>query len=93
MREYHLVYEFRVNENGVSFSNDANLRGIDVLMAISHLVNDIYQKTPEFLRPTFRKTITELMTAPDSPCFDLSPIDGAITVNTAELRRQMEEGE
>lgn len=91
MREYHLAYEFCTNENGVSFSNDANLRGIDVIMAISLLVNDIYKKTPEFLRPTFREMMTALMTAPDSPCFDLSPIDGTITVNTAELRRQMEE--
>lgn len=91
MREIHLVYEFRRNDNGLSFSVDANLAGIDVLLAISHLVNDLYEQTPEFLRPAFRNAMIALMMAPDSPCFDLSPTDGTITVNTAELRRQMEE--
>ena len=85
----HLTYEFRKDKNGFSISCDLNLRGIDVLMAISFLVNDIYKKTPEFLRPEFRKAMIALITAPDSPCYDLSPIDGAITVDTAELRRQM----
>ena len=92
MRERHLTYEFRKNENGVSFSNDVNLRGIDVLMAFSYPVSDLYKKTPEFLRPAFRSAMIALVTAPDSPCFGLSPTDRTtITVDTAELRRQMEE--
>lgn len=91
MTELHLTYEFRMNDNGPSYSIDASLRGIDVLMAISYLVNDLYKKTPKFLRPVFREAMTALMTAPNSPCFDLSPIDGTITVDTAELWRQMKE--
>ena len=90
----YLRYEFKKTDAGLELTTDVQASGMDVLMAVALLIRDIYEKTPERLRNGMREMFTTLVTAPDSPAFDLS-LRGAsgsgIRIDMAELRRQMEE--
>lgn len=91
MKEPHLIYEFRKTDEGIDIKSEMKITGMDVLLAIAFLIKDLHNHTPEHLRPEFRKILTVMLTAEDSPCFDLSMPVGTIVVNKEELRRQMEE--
>lgn len=88
----YLRYEFKETDAGIELTTDVQASGMDVMVAVTLLIKDLYEKTPERLRDAMRAMITKLVTNPDSPAFDLSPREGSgIQIDMAELRRQMEE--
>lgn len=90
----YLRYEFKYTDAGIELTTDMRVSGMDALMAVAFLIRDLYKKTPERLRDEMRAMLTRLMTDPDSPAFDLSrrgSSGSGIWIDTAELRRQMEE--
>ena len=92
MSKPYLRYEFEITDAGINVTTDVQASGMDALMAVAFLIRDLYEKTPERLRDMMREMLTTLVTAPDSPAFDLSPREGSgIRIDTAELRRRMEE--
>lgn len=91
MKEPYLVYEFRRTADGIDIKTEMKITGMDVLMAISFLVKDLYNNTPEYLRPEFRKMLTVMLSAPDSPCFDASMPEGSIVVDKTGLQKQLRE--
>ena len=91
MKEPYLIYEFRKTDDGIDIKTEMKITGMDVLLAIAFLIKNLHDHTPEYLRPNFRRAVTAMLAAPDSPCFDRSMPEGTIVVNKEELRRQMEE--
>lgn len=91
MKEPYLIYEFRKTDDGIDIKSEMKITGMDVMLEIAFLIKNLYDNTPERLRPEFRKMLTMMLTAPDSPCFDASMPEGTIVVNKEELRRQMRE--
>lgn len=94
MKGSYLRYDFKKTDAGLELTTDMHVSGMDAMMAVALLIRDLYEKTPEPLRDGMRAMFTTLVTAPDSPAFDLSrrgSSGSGIRIDMAELRRQMEE--